>query len=132
MNAIFLANNLLATVFQRAWHAGRVGRQTRYACRLLCCAPPFACALAFPSLSRALGFTGIVGLVLPFIITPMLHAASLRECRARWGRAAFDDYEAEAGFASYGGNSPRFVAAFGACGGALLLYTVGCGLAYGF
>ena len=55
MNAIFLANNLLATVFQRSWHAGRVGRQTRYACRLLCCAPPFACAFAFPSLRLALG-----------------------------------------------------------------------------
>ena len=39
MNAIFLSNNLLAVAFERRWHAGRVSRQTTYACRLLCCAP---------------------------------------------------------------------------------------------
>jgi hypothetical protein len=132
MNAIFLANNLLATFFQRSWHAGRVGRQTRYACRLLCCAPPFACAFAFPSLSRALDFTGVVGIVLPFVITPLLHRASLRACRARWGRDCFDDVEADGDYAGCGWSPPRLVAASGACGVLLLAYTVGCGVVLGF
>ena len=132
MNAIFLSNNLLAVLFQKQWHAGRVSRNTQYAVRLLCCVPPFACAFAFPSLSKALGFTGIVGLVLPFIITPMLYAASLRECRARWGKDAFDEAEADGDYAAYGCASPGFVGAFGVGGAVLLAYTVGCGMLYGF
>lgn len=129
MNAIFLSNNVLATLFQRRWHAGRVSRQTRYACRLLCCVPPFACAFAFPSLSRALDFTGIVGIVLPFIITPLLHRASLRECHAKWGRERFDDFEADSEFAGLGWSPPRLVSAAGAAGALLLVYTVACDFA---
>ena len=132
MNAIFLSNNLLSCLFQRQWHTGRVGRRARYACRLACCVPPFACAFAFPSLSKALDFTGIVGILLPFLVTPALHLASLRECRARWGREAFDQAEAAAGYARYGCSSPAVVRLFGGAGALLLAYTVGCGLAYGF
>jgi len=127
MNAIFLSNNVLATLFQRRWHAGAISRQTRYACRLACCVPPFACAFAFPSLSRALDFTGIVGIVLPFIITPLLHRASLRECRARWGRDRFDDFEADGDYAGRGWSPPGLVSAAGAAGALLLAYTVACG-----
>lgn len=119
-------------LYQKRWHAGQVSRRTRYACRLLCCVPPFICAFAFPSLARALDFTGIVGIVLPFIVTPMLHAASLRECREHWGRDYFDEAEAEAHYSGYGCGSPKLVAAFGVCGTILLLYTVACGFAYGF
>ena len=132
MNAIFLSNNLLAVVFQKRWHAGRIDRRTRYACRLLCCVPPLICAFAFPSLAKALGFTGIIGIVLPFIVTPMLHAASLREYRNRWGAAYFDACERDSDFAQYGFSSPAVVKASGAFGALLLAYTVGYGHLHGF
>ena len=132
MHAIFLANNLLAVVFQKDWHAGRIDRRTRYACRLLCCVPPLICAFAFPSLAKALGFTGIIGIVLPFIVTPMLHAASLRECRNRWGAAYFDACERDSDFAQYGFSSPAVVKASGAFGALLPAYTMGYGLLHGF
>ena len=68
-----------------------------------------------------------MGIVLPFVITPLLHRASLRACRARWGRDYFDDLEADGGW-----SPPRLVAASGACGVLLLAYTVGCGVVFGF
>ena len=52
LNAVFLSNNLMASLFERRWHAGEVPRRTRYLCRLLCCVPPFACAFAFPLLGQ--------------------------------------------------------------------------------
>ena len=63
--------------------AGAVSRQTRYACRLLCCVPPFACAFAFPSLAKALGFAGVCGSVLPMIVTPDLNSLSAVGARQR-------------------------------------------------
>lgn len=128
MSAIFLSNNLMASVFQRRWHAGSIRRRTRYGCRLLCCAPPFACAFAFPSLAKALDFTGIVGIILPFIVTPLLAAASLRECRAFWGRATFDRAEAAAGFSAPCASQLPVVMGLGALGTLLLVYCV----MYGF
>ena len=101
-----------------------MSRQTTYACRLLCCAPPFALAFAFPNLSRALGFTGMVGILLPFVVTPVLHAASRRACHAKWGREYFDAVEADSDYHSAFWSSPRLVAAFGV-GGAALLVGVG-------
>ena len=90
------------------------------------------CAAAFPSLAKALGFTGLIGIMLPFGVTPILHAAALRECHARWGKDAFDCAEAEAGFATRVTSSPAFVRAFGAAGILLLLFCVSSGLIYGF
>lgn len=98
-------------------------------CRRSTC---LAGAFAFPSLSRALDFTGIVGIVLPFIITPLLHRASLAECRARWGRDYFDDVEADGDYGGSAWSPPGLVSAFGAGGAALLAYTMACGFAYGF
>ena len=132
LNAVFLSNNVMACFFQRRWHAGEISRRTRYLCRLLCCVPPFACAFAFPSLAKALSFTGIVGIVLPFIITPLLHASSLAECHQRWGATDFDRAELAAGFGLGALSSPRFVVAFGAFGSLLLVFCVLCGLVYGF
>ena len=133
LNAVFLSNNLMASLFERRWHAGEVPRRTRYLCRLLCCVPPFACAFAFPSLAKALNFTGIVGIVLPFIITPLLHRASRLECEQRWGVKRFARAEEEAGFVlPYGLSSPLFVMLIGASGMGLLVYCVACGLVYGF
>ena len=73
-----------------------------------------------------------MGIVLPFVITPLLHRASLRACRARWGRDYFDDLEADGDYAGCGWSPPRLVAASGACGVLLLAYTVGCGVVLGF
>ena len=132
LNTVFLANNLMASVFQRRWHAGDISRRTRYFCRLLCCIPPFACAFTFPSLSKALSFTGIVGIVLPFIVTPLLHIASLSECREQWGAEAFAKAEAAAGYSLGPLSSPPMVIASAFIGCVLLAFCVGCGLLYGF
>lgn len=128
MNAIFLANNLLSVAFERSWHAGRVRRRVQYVFRLLCCVPAFICAFAFPSLSNALDFTGVVGIVLPFIITPTLHVFSIRQCWDKWGRERFDRAEAEAGFAVCGISSPWMTIPFALCGVVLLSFM----LRYGF
>jgi len=122
----------MATIFERRWHAGELSRRTRYLCRLACCAPPFGCAFAFPSLAKALSFTGVVGIVLPFIVTPLLHLASLRECRERWGPATFDRHEAAMGYGLGALSSPALVGALGVLGSALLAFCVLCGLMYGF
>lgn len=132
MNISFLSNNLMAVVLGKRWHSGDVSRRTRVYYRLLCVVPPFVCAAAFPSLAKALGFTGLVGITLPFVVTPILHVASLKECHARWGKDAFDRAEAEAGFATWVFSSPGFVRAFGAAGILLLLFCVASGLVYGF
>ena len=132
LNAVFLSNNVLSVLFQKRWHAGRLPRRTRYGARLLCCVPPFACAFAFPSLAKALSFTGIVGILLPFIVTPVLHRASLAECTARWGAAAFDRAERDVGYGLGPLSSPVVASAFGFIGCALLAYCVACGLLYGF
>ena len=122
----------MACYYQRRWHAGELPRRTRYLCRLLCCIPPFACAFAFPSLAKALNFTGIVGIILPFIVTPLLHLVSLSECNARWGAARFARAERAAGYGLGVLSSPPFVCAFAAFGAALLAFCVACGLIYGF
>ena len=133
LNALFLSNNLMACIFEKRWHAGQISRQTRYLCRLICCVPPFACAFAFPSLAKALDFTGIVGIILPFIMTPILHAASLAECRSRWGDAVFERAELEAGYGMGPWvSSPSAIAAFGAVGAVLLAFCLACGLINGF
>eukprot|EP00322_Chrysochromulina_rotalis_P009689 CAMPEP_0115862760 /NCGR_PEP_ID=MMETSP0287-20121206/18343_1 /TAXON_ID=412157 /ORGANISM="Chrysochromulina rotalis, Strain UIO044" /LENGTH=465 /DNA_ID=CAMNT_0003317193 /DNA_START=47 /DNA_END=1444 /DNA_ORIENTATION=- len=132
LNAAFLANNAMACFFQRRWHAGELSRRTRYLCRLACCLPPFTCAFAFPSLAKALSFTGIVGIILPFIVTPLVHAASLAESRERWGTAAFDRAEQTAGYSIGAFSSPSFVSVFGIFGFMLLAYCVGCGVIFGF
>ena len=132
LNTVFLANNLMASIFQRRWHAGDISRRTRYLCRLACCVPPFVCAFAFPSLAKALNFTGIVGIVLPFIVTPLLHAASLAECRKLWGDEAFARAEAHAGYSLGPLSSPTVVGIVAAIGSTLLTFCVGCGLLYGF
>jgi len=131
MNAIFLANNLMAVVFGERWHAGNVPRTTRIVARLLCAVPPFLLALTCPSLVSALDFTGIVGIVLPFIVTPLLHRASLRECHAHWGAESFDKAERRAGFTTIF-SSPGCVAALSMAGAALLLFCVVSGILYGF
>ena len=132
LNAVFLANNAMACIFQRRWHAGELSRRTRYLCRLACCIPPFACAFAFPSLARALNFTGIVGIILPFIVTPLLHAASLSQCRAHWGDANFARAEKDAGYRIGFLSSTPSVVTFAIAGCVLLAICVGCGLVYGF
>lgn len=132
LNAAFLSNNLMACVFQRRWHAGEISRRTKYLFRVVCVLPSFVCAFAFPSLSKALDFTGIVGIILPFIITPLLHASSRAEGRERWGTAAFDRAEAAAGWGLGSLTSPWFVLAFGVFGSILLAFCVVCGLIYGF
>jgi len=123
---------IAACFFQRRWHAGELSRRTRYLCRLACCLPPFTCAFAFPSLAKALSFTGIVGIILPFIVTPLVHAASLAESRERWGTAAFDRAEQTAGYSIGAFSSPSFVSVFGIFGFMLLAYCVGCGVIFGF
>ncbi|KAL1530713.1 hypothetical protein AB1Y20_001612 [Prymnesium parvum] len=132
MNAIFLANNLLAVVFQRRWHAGQVGRKTRYSYRFACCVPSFVCAFLFPSLSKALDFTGVVGILLPFIVTPTLFIVSLRACRKKWGVKKFDDAESVGGLANFGCSSPIAITAFAIFGALLFLYTVVHGIVNGF
>ena len=132
MNNCFLANNVMAVVEGKRWHAGHVSRRSRIRYRLACVLPPFACAVAFPSLAKALGFTGIIGIMLPFLVTPLLHVASLDECHARWGKDAFDRAEAEAGFSTPTISSPTFVRAFGVFGVLLLAFCVGSGFVYGF
>ncbi|KAL3922611.1 MAG: hypothetical protein SGPRY_004501 [Prymnesium sp.] len=132
INAIFLANNLLAVVYQRKWHAGEVGRRTKYFFRLACCVPAFVCAFAFPSLAKALDFTGVVGVILPFIVTPLLFIASLRKGRAKWGIQRFDEAEAEGQYARYGFAKTSLVAALGICGVLLLVYSVCDGIINGF
>ena len=75
----------------------------------------------------------VVGIVLPFIVTPLLHHASLKQCNARWGSDVFARQEAGAGYGlGYGLSSPPFVAALAAVGAALLGFCVACGLVYGF
>lgn len=86
----------------------------------------------FPSLSSALGFTGIVGIGLPFIVTPLLALTSLREGREMWGRKRFDKAEADAGYVVAAASPPPIVCGIGLVGLLLLLYCVACGLLFGF
>ena len=132
LNTVFLSNNVMASVFQLRWHAGEISRQTKYLCRLLCCLPPFACAFAFPSLAKALDFTGIVGIILPFIVTPLLDRASLAQCHARWGQRVFDQAEERAGYRVGVLSSSLVVGGLGVLGVVVLVYCVVCGLFYGF
>ena len=131
INALFLSNNLMSIAFGDKWRSGGVRRRVRVGSRLLCILPPFACALAFPSLAKALDFTGLVGIALAYIVTPALHLTSLHMCRARWGGQAFDAAEAEAGFATRL-SRPNLVIGMGASGTLLLFFCVGNGLVNGF
>ena len=114
----------MASMFERRWHAGEISWRTRYLWRLLCCAPSFVCAFLMPSLANALGFTGIIGIVLPFIVTPLLHLSTLTECRKRWGEARFDRFEDRHGFGLGALSAPLAVGVAGAAGTALLIYCV--------
>ena len=89
------------------------------------------CAVCFPSLAKALDFTGIIGIMLPFVVTPLLHRASLRACHEQWGPETFDEAEKMAGFRTLASH-PYFVIAFGVFGTLLLAFCVVCGLVYGF
>lgn len=122
----------MATIFQKRWHAGSIRRRTKYIVRLLCCTPPLVCAFVFPSLSKALSFTGIVGIGLPFIVTPLLALASLRESHIMWGRDAFNTMEAKAGHVAACASPPPVVVGLGVIGTGLLCFCLGCGLLYGF
>ena len=122
----------MACVFERRWHAGRISRREKYLCRLACCAPPFACAFAFPSLAKALAFTGVVGILLPFLVTPLLHHVSRVQAQRRWGRAPFAAAEDRAGHHLGALSSPIANAALGALGALLLAFCTVCGLLYGF
>ena len=132
MNALFLANNLMSIALGDRWRSGGVPRTLRVASRLLCVLPPFACAVVFPSLSKALNFTGIVGIALAYIVTPALHNASLHKCRARWGAEGFDEAEDDTGFSLGFLSRPAPVLALGLVGTLLLLFCVGSGLTFGF
>lgn len=59
----------------------------RFTARLGCSLPPILLAAFFPSLSGTLDFTGIVAVILPFIVTPMLHRHSLLKCLSTWSYA---------------------------------------------
>jgi len=56
----------------------------RFTARLGCSIPPIVLAALFPSLSGTLDFTGIVAVILPFIVTPLLHRHSLLKCLRTW------------------------------------------------
>lgn len=56
----------------------------RFTARLGCSIPPIVLAALFPSLSGTLDFTGIVAVILPFIVTPLLHRHSLLKCLLTW------------------------------------------------
>ena len=100
-------------------------------CRLLCCVPAIVCAFALPSLDKALDFTGIVGIVLPFMLTPLLHAASSSECRALWGAARFARAENDAAYSLGALSSSAAVGASAAVGIVLLLYCIATQVLYG-
>jgi hypothetical protein len=119
MNTIFISNNVMAVLRPHQWRNGSLPRLTRHLCRVAMLVMPFACALVSPSLSRAIQFSGIIGIFLPYIMTPYLHRASLRRCEAHWGRDAFAQAEARAGFRTLWSSEPR-VTAFGAVGVLLL------------
>ena len=93
--------------------------------------PSFACAICFPSLAKALDFTGIIGIMLPFVVTPLLHRASLKACHEHWGERVFDEAERAGGFASVASH-PVMVVLFGIFGASLLIFCVACGIMYGF
>jgi len=84
LNAIFLANNALSVLLGERWHAMAVPRGWRVGARLGCTLPPILLAALYPSLSGTLDFTGIVAIVLPFIVTPWLHRRSLIKCLEAW------------------------------------------------
>mmetsp|Transcript_7038 Transcript_7038/g.23121 ORF Transcript_7038/g.23121 Transcript_7038/m.23121 type:complete len:149 (+) Transcript_7038:1369-1815(+) len=119
LNAIFLANNLLSVILGEKWHAMQVPQWMRFTARLGCSIPPIVLAALFPSLSGTLDFTGIVAVILPFIVTPLLHRHSLLKCLRTWTYAQMEEAERNGGFRSVLSPPPR-VLAFGV-GGAMLL-----------
>lgn len=122
LNVVFVANNVMAALGD-SWHTRDTPRTLRVAFRLGCCVPSLACAALLPSLSGALAFTGIVGIALPFVVTPLLHVASRRRCEARWGAGALEQAEARAGLrTSFGGR--RVVVLTAIAGAALFLHCV--------
>ena len=69
--------------------------------------------------------------MLPFVVTPLLHRASLKACHEHFGQRAFDEAEKAGGFASIASH-PLMVGAFGLFGTSLLIFCVVCGVVYGF
>mmetsp|Transcript_18628 Transcript_18628/g.56249 ORF Transcript_18628/g.56249 Transcript_18628/m.56249 type:complete len:112 (+) Transcript_18628:1304-1639(+) len=97
----------------------QVPRWMGFVSRLACSLPPIILAAAYPSLSGTLDFTGIVAVILPFIVTPMLHRQSLNKCLDVWTSAQMEEAEAQGGFRSMV-SAPSRVLAFG-IGGVVLL-----------
>jgi len=123
LNVLFLANNVMSSVLGKKWYQEDVPRSYRVVARVVCFLPALACAYFLPSLSRAIDLTGVIGIVLPFVVTPLLHYASWRRLCEHFEPDVIRATERDGGFQTPF-SSHVAVFAFGVVGSAVLVYCI--------
>ena len=90
MNVIVLANNLMAVYYDEpaAVDAAMADGRARAAWRFAAALPPLALAFGWWSLDRILAFTGVIGMLIAFVVPACLYARARARCAEVFGADA--------------------------------------------